>query len=67
MNLSLTEKATRAMEQANARVIAEHHHQNRPLAIWQNGKVVLISATTIGAERDALLPALLDHAFKGEL
>lgn len=48
MNLSLTEKATRAMAQANAKVIAEHHRQNRPLAVWQSGKVVLIPAPASG-------------------
>jgi hypothetical protein len=42
--LSLTEKATRAMKQANAKVIAEHRRQNRPLAVWQNGKVAWIPA-----------------------
>lgn len=48
MNLSLTEKATRAMAQANAKVIAEHRRQNRPLAVWQNGKVAYISAPASG-------------------
>ena len=40
---TLTEKAVAAMESAIKKVIIDHKRRNRPLAIWQDGKVVMVS------------------------
>ncbi len=39
---TLTEKAVEAMNVAIRGVVADHRRRNQPLAIWQDGKVVLI-------------------------
>jgi hypothetical protein len=49
-DLSLTEKATRALTDAVARVVEDHRRRQKPLAIWQDGRAIWISA----AEADAL-------------
>jgi len=41
---SLTRKATAAMQDAIAKVVAEHRRDGRPLAVWQDGKAMLIPA-----------------------
>ena len=40
--LTLTEKATRAMSEAVAEVIEQHRRQSRPLALWRNGEAVWV-------------------------
>jgi len=47
--LSLTEKATRALEEAVAEVVEDHRRRAKPLAVWRNGKAVWIPATETGA------------------
>jgi hypothetical protein len=41
--LSLAEKAECALRRAVAKVIAEHQRTGEPLAIWRDGRVVLVS------------------------
>lgn len=41
--LTLQDKAFLALKQAIREVIEHHRKTGRPLAIWQNGKVVMIS------------------------
>jgi hypothetical protein len=51
--LSLREKALAAMRDAIARVIEEHRRSGEPLAVWRDGKVVLIpppGPMTVGEE-----------------
>ncbi len=45
--LSLQDKAELALKKAIREVIERHKQINRPLAIWQNGKVVKVSAAKI--------------------
>jgi hypothetical protein len=40
---TLTEKAVAAMESAVRKVIVDHKQRNRPLAVWQDDKVVMLS------------------------
>jgi hypothetical protein len=40
--LSLGEMALSALKDAVARVIEEHRRDGQPLAVWKDGKVVLI-------------------------
>ena len=40
---SITGKAVGAMRAAVAKVVAEHARAGRPLAVWRDGKVVMIS------------------------
>jgi hypothetical protein len=40
---TLTQKAVAAMESAIRKVIVDHKQRNRPMAIWQNGKVVMLN------------------------
>ncbi len=51
---TLTQKAVAAMQTANRKVVAEHKEQNRPLAVWQDGKVLLIrpDAVPMAAEKE---------------
>jgi hypothetical protein len=42
--LSMTEKAMRALSDAVAKVVEEHRRQGRPMAVWRDGKAVWISA-----------------------
>lgn len=39
---TLTEKAVGAMESAIRKVVDDHKRRNRPLAVWQDGKVVML-------------------------
>jgi len=45
--LSLQDKAELALKQAVRKVVERHKKTGRPLAIWKNGKVVLISPYTV--------------------
>jgi len=54
--LSLTEKATRALEEAVAEVVEDHRRRAKPLAVWRNGKAVWIPATEAGALREMPTP-----------
>ncbi|MEK6732359.1 MAG: hypothetical protein AABY55_01920 [Candidatus Omnitrophota bacterium] len=49
--LSLQEKAYCAMKEAVREVVERHKETGRPLSIWQNGKVVHISATKLLRKR----------------
>ena len=40
---SMTRKALTALQEAVAQVVAEHRRDGRPLAIWQDGKAVLVA------------------------
>lgn len=40
---TLTQKAVAAMENAVRKVIADHKQRNRPMAVWQDGKVVMMN------------------------
>ena len=42
--LTLHEKAFLALKEAIAGVVERHRKSGRPLAIWRDGKVVLVSA-----------------------
>ena len=39
---TLTKKAVAAMESAIRKVVVDHRRRNRPLAVWQDGKVVML-------------------------
>jgi len=40
---SMTRKALTALQEAVAQVVAEHRRDGRPLAIWQDGKAMLVA------------------------
>lgn len=56
---TLTEKAMAAMEGAIRKVVADHKRRNRPLAVWQDGKVVMLKPETVHLARE-------DHAKYGQ-
>lgn len=39
----MTRKALTALQEAVAQVVQEHQRDGRPLAVWQDGKAVLVS------------------------
>jgi hypothetical protein len=39
----MTRKALMALQEAVAQVVEEHRREGRPLAVWRNGKAVLVS------------------------
>jgi hypothetical protein len=41
---TLQEKAFKAMKEAVKKVVEEHRQSGRPLAVWRDGKVKMISA-----------------------
>ena len=45
--MSLQDKAEAALKKAIHKVVQQHKKTGRPLAIWQNGKTVLVSPHTI--------------------
>ncbi len=49
---SLTRKANAAMRDAVAKVVEEHRRDGRPLAVWQDGKAVLVPAGTPAVVRE---------------
>jgi hypothetical protein len=42
--LSLGQKALRALKEAVREVVEDHRRRGIPLAVWRNGRAVLISA-----------------------
>jgi hypothetical protein len=50
---SLTQKAVAAMESAIRKVIADHKQRNRPLAVWQDGKVVMLPPESASVVRES--------------
>ena len=40
---SMTRMALKALREAVAEVVEEHRREGRPLAVWRNGKAVLVS------------------------
>jgi hypothetical protein len=44
---ALQDKAFKALKKAVRKVIEEHKKTGRPLAVWRNGKAVLISPNTV--------------------
>lgn len=50
----MTRKALTALREAVAEVVEEHRREGRPLAVWQNGKAVLIPAGKPGVVRETL-------------
>lgn len=45
--MSLQDKAEAALKEAVRNVIKQHKKTGRPLAVWQDGKVVLVSPYSI--------------------
>lgn len=48
---TLQDKAMLALRKAVRGVIERHRKENRPLAVWKNGKVVHISASKISRRK----------------
>ena len=40
-------QAEKAMREAVIKVVREHRRSGKPLSIWENGKVVTVSAKTV--------------------
>ena len=49
----LAQKAWAAMQEAVAKVVEEHRRDGRPLAIWRNGKAVLVRPETLTVVRES--------------
>ena len=45
--MSLQDKAEAALKKAVRRVVEQHKKSGRPLAVWENGKVVRINPRTL--------------------
>ena len=45
--MTLQDKAEAALKEAVRQVVERHKKTGRPLAVWQNGKVVYISANSV--------------------
>ena len=45
--MSLEDKAEEALKKAVRQVVQEHKKTGRPLAVWKNGKTVLISPYSV--------------------
>jgi hypothetical protein len=58
---SLTRKATQALEAAVAKVIEDHRRRGMPLAVWRDGKAVLIPAEEAGSRVGHRSPAKPDR------
>ena len=52
----MTRKALAAMQEAVAKVVEEHRRDGRPLAIWRNGKSVLVRPETLAVVRESAGP-----------
>ena len=50
---ALTQKAVAAMESAVRKVVEDHKRRKRPLAVWQDGKVVMQSPEQALAVRES--------------
>ena len=46
-NKALQAKALKALKEAVHEVVEKHKRTGRPLAIWQNGRVVRVSASRL--------------------
>ena len=53
---SLTRKAMRALTEAVAKVAQEHRRRGIPLAVWRNGRAVLIPASEADGLRETSIP-----------
>ncbi len=49
----MSRKALAAFQSAVAKVVERHRREGRPLAVWQNGKAVLISPEKVGVVRES--------------
>jgi hypothetical protein len=49
---SLTKKASAAMEDAVRGVVTDHKRRQKPLAVWKDGKVVMIAPEQAMAGRE---------------
>ena len=49
--LTLQDKAEIALKEAVREVVERHKKTGRPLAVWQNGKVVYLSSTAVLRKR----------------
>ncbi len=49
---ALTKKAIAAMESAVRKVVEDHRRKHRPLAVWQDGKVVMLPPDRAMAVRE---------------
>ncbi|HUJ72934.1 MAG TPA: hypothetical protein VLZ30_11875 [Verrucomicrobiae bacterium] len=49
----MTRKALAAMQAAVARVVEQHRRDGRPLALWRNGKAVLVRPETLTVVRES--------------
>lgn len=49
---TLTQKAVVAMESAIRKVVADHKQRNRPMAVWQDGKVVMLTPKSAAMVRE---------------
>jgi hypothetical protein len=49
----MTRKALAAMQEAVAKVVEEHRRDGRPLAIWRDGKAVLVRPETLTVVRES--------------
>jgi len=47
MQRTLHNQALKAMKEAVAQVIEEHRQRNLPLALWENGKVQMVSPSQL--------------------
>jgi hypothetical protein len=53
---TLTQQAMQALTEAVAKVVEDHRRQDRPLAVWHDGKAAWIPATEAGALHEAPTP-----------
>ncbi len=53
---TLTEKAVEAMKASVRAVVDDHRRRNRPLATWEDGKVVYRDAASGQAVRERSVP-----------
>jgi hypothetical protein len=53
---SLTQQAMQALGDAVAKVVEDHRRRGKPLAVWRDGKAVLIPATEAGLLHEVPTP-----------
>lgn len=49
---NITEMVMAAMESAVRKVVEDHRRRGRPLAVWRDGKVVMLSPQEVMAVRE---------------
>jgi hypothetical protein len=54
--LSLTEKAVKALTDAVAKVVEDHRQRGKPLAVWRDGQVVWLSPEELGKIHEQPVP-----------